>query len=201
MGVPVDYKSIAPRAPEGDVALDALFPVREGDLELDIGFGRGMSLFARADASPASRIVGIEIKAKWATLVSRRCEREGRDRIRVLAGDAKEILARVRPDRCVARASIQFPDPRWKKRHQKRRVVGDVLLGELARLLAPGGELFVQTDVIDRAADYIDAIAATGAFVLGEQQLDQNPFGSVSNREKRAIEDGLPVYRVLAVRR
>ena len=37
MGVPVDYKSIAPRAPDGDFALETLFPMRDGDLDRFLG--------------------------------------------------------------------------------------------------------------------------------------------------------------------
>jgi tRNA (guanine-N7-)-methyltransferase len=194
---------MAPRAPEGRFSLDALLP-GEGPLELDIGFGRGLSLFERAAAAPASRIVGVEIKAKWAYKVSQRLERRGLSgRVRVLCGDARELVSRVDPGGCVARAFVHFPDPWWKKRHAHRMVVGVALLDALGRVLEPGGELYVQTDVEERAAEYVAALAAHPDFRLAGRDgyVDHNPYGARSNREHRAEEDGLPVYRVLAHRR
>ncbi len=194
---------MAPRAPEGPFSLPSLVP-GDGPLELDVGFGRGLSLFERAATSPTSRIVGFEVKAKWVYKVGQRLERRGLDgRVRVLCGDVREILARAEPDACVARVFVHFPDPWWKKRHAHRMVVGSALLDALARLLEPGGELYVQTDVEERAAEYVAAIAAHPAFRLAGRDgyVDHNPYGARSNREQRAEEDGLPVYRVLAHRR
>lgn len=197
---PRDYISIAPRPPEGEIDLRAQIP-GTGPLELDIGFGKGMSLWERAKVEPDARILGIEIKAKLVWHVAERIRREERTQIVVWSADVKEVLPRCMPAGAFARASVHFPDPWWKKRHTKRRVVGEELLGELARLLAPGGELFVQTDVEDRAEDYLRDIRAHGAFERGGVGLvSENPFGSISNRERRAIEDGLPVWRILARR-
>jgi tRNA (guanine-N7-)-methyltransferase len=198
--VPRDYVSIAPRAPEGSIDLRVVFGA-EAPVELDIGFGKGMSIFERARIAPGAQILGIEIKSKLGYQVAERVTRLGLSSIRIWAGDVKEILPRVGPAGSVVRASVHFPDPWWKKRHTKRRVVGGVLLDELARLIAPGGQLFVQTDVEDRAEDYLEEIRADGRFTLdGDGLVEANPFGSISNRERRAIADGLPVWRILATR-
>lgn len=191
---------MAPRPPEGPIDLDVVLP-GEGPLEIDIGFGRGMSVFTRAAASPESRILGIEIKAKWSTKVAERVTKKGLgDRVVIWAWDAREVLARCGPAGGVQRVFVHFPDPWWKKRHTKRRVVGDALLDALETLMAPGGELFVQTDVESRHAIYVDTIGAHSAFEVTDAALPSNPFGGVSNREKRAHEDGLPVHRLLARR-
>ena len=199
---PIRYREIAPKPPEGAIDLHALV-AGEGDLEIDVGFGRGMSVFERASAAPQSRIVGIEIKAKWATKVEARRERLGLARVAILCGDAKDILARAEPDGCVARIFVHFPDPWWKKRHAKRRVLGGDILDSFARLLRDHGDLYVQTDVEDRAHDYVTLLRDHPAFELRGQGgfVPENPFGARSNREKRAEEDGLPVYRILARRR
>lgn len=196
---PIRYEETAPRPPEGPVDLGALIP-GEGPLELDIGIGRGRSLFERARAAPGSRVIGLELKAKWAFKVEERRVREGLTNARVLRADAKELLARSGPDGCLARVFLSFPDPWWKKRHAKRRVLGPGLLDDLARLITPGGELFVQTDVEDRAQELASLIAGHGAFEP-PLQIDANPFGARSNREVRAEEDGLPIHRLLARRR
>lgn len=199
---PIRYDELAPIPPEGKVDLRTLIP-GEGPIELDIGIGRGRSLLERARAVPDARVLGIELKAKWAYKVEERRLREGLTNARVLRADVKELLARSGPDGCLARVFIHFPDPWWKKRHAKRRVLGPALLDELARLLASGGELFVQTDVEERAEELASLIGDHEAFEPAGETLavSENPFGARSNREVRAEEDGLPIFRLLARRR
>ena len=198
---PIRYGAIAPRAPEGPVDLDALIP-GEGPLELDIGFGRGRSLFERAAVAPESRILGVEIKSKWAFKVEERRRRLGLEQVRILAEDIRQLLARSGPEGAVARAFVHFPDPWWKNKHADRFVVAEPFLDAMASLLRDGGELYVQTDVEERARRYRDMIAAHPAFELSGESgfVPENPFGARSNREQRAEEDGLPVFRVLARR-
>ena len=61
---PRRYDLIAPRHDEGRLNVDEFLP-GEGPLELDVGFGRGLSVFERARVAPDSRILGVEIKNKW----------------------------------------------------------------------------------------------------------------------------------------
>ncbi len=195
------YREQAPRAPEGRFSLEDLI-AGSGPLELDIGFGRGLSLFERIAAAPESRIIGIEVKTKLAYKAAERLEKRGIKNVEILCGDAREILKRSEPSRSVRRVALHFPDPWWKKRHDKRRVIGEALLGELARLMAPGGELFIQTDVEHRAEQFRAQLQDTPGFTLasGGGYVDVNPFGARSNREQRALDDGLPVWRILATR-
>jgi tRNA (guanine-N7-)-methyltransferase len=208
----------APRLPEGDsVQVATLFDDREGapppasgalsPLEIEVGPGRGGFLFERAAAAPEARLVGLEIRLKWATLVDERLQRQGLGgRARVFNADAREALVRFAPDASVAVFYLHFPDPWWKKRHEKRLVMGPTLLDAIARLLADGGELFVQTDVEERAALYDAQIAAHPALtpagdLPGSPHLAENPYGARSPREHRAIADGLPVHRLRYRRR
>lgn len=196
------YREQAPRAPEGRFSLETLLD-GSGPIELDIGFGRGLSLFERATLVPDSRIIGIEVKTKLAYKTDQRLRKHDLRNVAILCGDAREILKRAEPSGSVRRVSLHFPDPWWKKRHDKRRVIGDALLTELERLMEPGGELFIQTDVEHRAAQYVAQLRERADFTLapGGGYVDENPFGARSNREKRAIEDGLPVWRIVATRR
>jgi tRNA (guanine-N7-)-methyltransferase len=195
------YRDQAPRAPEGRFSLEDQIE-GPGPIELDIGFGRGLSLFERAAASPGSRIVGIEVKTKLAYKVNQQLQKRDLRNVAILCGDAREILKRAEPAGSVQRVALHFPDPWWKKRHDKRRVIGEVLLTELGRLMEPGGELFIQTDVEHRAEQYLAQLRETAGFTLasGSGYVDANPFDARSNREKRATEDGLPVWRILATR-
>jgi len=80
------------------------------------------------------------------------------------------------------------------------------LLDAIARLLADGGELFVQTDVEERADLYGAQIAAVAELepagdLPGSPRLADNPYDARSPREHRAIADGLPVHRLRYRRR
>ena len=195
------YRDGAPRAPEGRFSLEERIQ-GPGPIELDIGFGRGLSLFERAAASPESRIIGIEVKTKLAYKANERLQKHDLKNVAILCGDAREILKRAEPAGSVQRVALHFPDPWWKKRHDKRRVIGEALVTELGRLMKPGGELFIQTDVEHRAEQYVAQLRETVGFTLASDSgyVDANPFGARSNREKRAMEDGLPVWRILATR-
>jgi tRNA (guanine-N7-)-methyltransferase len=69
------------------------------------------------------------------------------------------------------------------------------VLDHIARLLRVGGQLFIQTDVEERAELYDTVVGAHGAFA--SLPVSDNPFGARSPREHRAIADGLPVVRLL----
>jgi len=202
---PRRYVQLAPAPPAGPIALQQLWPAApdpSADLELEIGFGRGMFLLERAQAAPNSRVLGVEVKRKWAYLVEQRAQRLGLVNVRVFGADARDVLLRLQPAGALARVFMHFPDPWWKKRHDKRRLRGPSTFDPAARLLRAGGELFIQTDVEERAEAFLCDLRAHAAFdVPAAGYVEENPYAARSNRERRAIADGLPIYRILARRR
>eukprot|EP00976_Prorocentrum_cordatum_P097683 1191088-Prorocentrum_minimum.AAC.1 len=80
--------------------------------------------------------VGAESALSWRTCASR--------------GAALAELALSRRTRGLVQAacvSIQFPDPHFKKRHHKRRIVQPGLVDAVADVLSPGRKVFLQSDV------------------------------------------------------
>ena len=192
--------SDAPRLPSGE-PIDPRLLVGGGTdpIELELGPGRGGFIFERLVAEPGARVVGLEIRRKWATIVDKKLgASEHVGRARVFAEDAKVALPRFEAA-SVRRAFVHFPDPWWKKRHAKRLLLGSPVLDELVRVLVPGGELFIQTDVEERAAGYEALCLATSGLTRAPTgpRLTENPFGAKSPREHRADADGLPVFRLL----
>ena len=193
---------------DGSLALAGLLTAPVSRIEIEVGPGRGGFLFDRLAGRPDLGMIAFEVSRKWTTLVNERLARRGlADRGRVFADDARLALPRLEPAGQVACVYFHFPDPWWKKRHQKRLVVGSGVLDEVARLLRPGGELFVQTDVEERADLYETQILAHPAFRAhgetnagsGERpsaRLAENPYGARSHRERRAIDDAIPIYRL-----
>ena len=72
------------------------------------------------------------------------------------------------------------------------------MLEELGRVVRPGGELFIQTDVFERAEEYEALVAACPEFEPygATARVDDHPYGARSPREHKAIEYGLPVARL-----
>lgn len=189
----------APKLPEGE-RVDPRLLLGAGDspIELEIGPGRGGFLFERLAAFPELRMLGLEVRLKWAKIVDTKLRERGfGERGRVLAEDAVAAIARF-PDACLSAVFIHFPDPWWKKRHEKRLVLRDALTDELGRVMAAGAELFVQTDVEERAESYAELIAASPDFEpLGETaRVSDHPYVARSPRERRAMADGLPIHRL-----
>jgi len=172
-------------------------------IELEIGPGpKAGFLVERAVSAPEALLVGLEIRKKWATVGDERLAAGGhKARARVFCEDARDALKRLRPNASVRRVFLHFPDPWWKKRHEKRIVMGDDLLVEVVRLLEPNGELYIQTDVEERATLYADVVAKSPELVPagdapGDFLMAENPYGARSPREHRAILDTLPVTRM-----
>jgi tRNA (guanine-N7-)-methyltransferase len=132
-------------------------------------------------------MVGFEIRRKWATIVDNKLKERGFGaRARVFYEDARFAfplegrlaVARVHP----LSGSLVEEAPR---KAPGRRT--DPATGSRARLV-PGGELFVQTDVEDRALQYEEAIAATPGLVPapGGPRITENPlFGPQPARAPR----------------
>src|SRR5450432_2134587 len=188
----------APRLPDGD-NVDPRLLVNAGSaaIEIEIGPGRGGFLFERLAVQPDIRMLGLEIRRKWATLVDERLRARGLgERARVLAEDARTAFPRFPAD-CARAVFIHFPDPWWKKRHHKRLVVTSELLNQACRVLCAGGDLFIQTDVSERAEAYAALLAAEPRLCpVVPGFAAENPFAARSPREHRAIADGLPIYRL-----
>jgi len=162
-----------------DTFTDAAAP-----LHLDIGCGKGRWALAAAAASRRRvNFLGLEIRAPlvvqangWAASAAAAAAAaadgaSGRGRtVAFLAANANVVLADLLggghvPAGVLASASVQFPDPHFKRRHRKRRTLTPALAATLAAALPPGGELLIQSDVravADAMCGVLEAPAAAG---------------------------------------
>ncbi|MEQ1645460.1 MAG: tRNA (guanosine(46)-N7)-methyltransferase TrmB, partial [Pyrinomonadaceae bacterium] len=93
----------------------------------------------------------------------------------------------------------QFPDPWFKNRHAKRRMVNAELVEAVVKKLATGGRIFVQTDIEFLADEMFELFRL--APVLIENPTSENPFPIKTEREKAVEDKDLPVYRTIFVKR
>ena len=140
-----------------------LFDGSSREVWLEIGFGGGEHLVWQARANPHVGIIGAEPFEDGVVKVLDQIDTHGLTNIRLLADDVRPLL-RALPEASIARAFILFPDPWPKRRHVKRRLVSAHLLDLLARVLKPGAELRIGTDIGDYARTMLIAFQGEPRF-------------------------------------
>jgi tRNA (guanine-N7-)-methyltransferase len=97
------------------------------------------------------------------------------------------------PDGRLEMVTIQFPDPWFKKKHAKRRMVNRELIEAVMEKLAPNGRVFVQTDIEELADEMFGLFRETEG--LRELKISENPFPVKTERERAVEAKELPVSR------
>jgi tRNA (guanine-N7-)-methyltransferase len=140
--------------PRLEVDLEALragrlfTPTRE--LWLEIGFGGGEHLLARAAENPDIGLIGCEPFVNGVAKLLAGIAAQDLQNIRVFADDATALLAAA-PEAAFSRVYLLYPDPWPKRRQHKRRFISEPNVAALARVLKPGGEVRFATDIDDYA--------------------------------------------------
>jgi tRNA (guanine-N7-)-methyltransferase len=131
--------------------LGTLFPVPVREVDLEIGFGGGESMIARARERPDAGFIGVEPFVNGMAKALASIESNGLPNVRLHFDDAVGLIAWL-PERSLARIDLIHPDPWPKRRHWKRRFVQDEMVAQLGRILRPGGEFRFVSDIADYAA-------------------------------------------------
>jgi tRNA (guanine-N7-)-methyltransferase len=162
-------------APRLEVDLAAL---REGrlfepgrELWLEIGFGGGEHLLARAAENPQVGFVGCEPFVNGVAKLLAGIEAMGLTNLRVRADDVTGLIEAA-PDAAFSRIYLLYPDPWPKRRQLKRRFVSERNVAALARVLKPGGELRFATDIDDYAGWTLRRFAASPLFAWEARTAD-----------------------------
>ncbi len=189
---------------EAPIALDflpdwhALLGPCADALELEVGSGHGGYALAFARERPDRALVAIEQRKKFADELRAKAHGRGHRNLVVLQGDARILSPRLFAAASLAAIHVHFPDPWWKRKHHRRRLVDEPMARLLLRLLRPGGVLDVRTDVERYALEAVLSFeqagfeneAGPGAFA------DARPGELPSTREKRYLATGQRVWRL-----
>ena len=171
---------------------------RDAPLEVEVGSGKGLFLVSAAGAAADHNFLGVEIAAKYARFSAARLAKRQLSNAVVLSGDALRLFRELLPDDSLAAVHVYFPDPWWKKRHHKRRVMNEPFLKDVVRTLAPGGRLHFWTDVEEYFEETLALIAAhtplVGPLPVEERPADHD-LDFRTHFERRMRLGGLPVYR------
>ncbi len=185
-------------------AIEELFENSNLPIHLDIGCARGKFLIEMASSHKQYNYLGLEIRETLVLAAEKERIDLELENLRFIFCNANVSLGNwfkcmsVNPINIV---SIQFPDPWFKKKHRKRRVLNDNLISILASNLKEGSKLFIQSDVEFLMKEMIDIIEDNNCFHCqnNEIYLSENPFGILTEREKYVIKEGLNVYRKLYI--
>ena len=181
-----------------------LFAAADQPLHLDLGCARGRFLMTMAQQRPHWNHLGLDIRRPLVAAAEQAREGTELTNLAFLFCNANVSLAgllRQLPPGLLQLVTIQYPDPWFKARHRKRRMVQPALIESLATAMAKDMQLFIQSDILELAQEMVDQVAAAGGFRRTQPHwLVQNPLPIPSEREIHVLRQGLPVYRALFIR-
>jgi len=190
-------------------------------LELEIGSGKGMFMQNVSAQRPEHNFLGVEIAYKYAAHAAERLAKNDRINAIMAAGNAEPLLEKSLPNDSLTAVHIYFPDPWWKKKHKKRRVINPTSVKNIFRVLKPGGAFHFWTDVLEYFESAIEMIACETAQFGPPLPDEPEPLAELSaaddvsslpqpvacepqyrtHFERRSRLHEIPVYRVRYVKR
>lgn len=144
--------------------LTDLFPGPVREIWLEIGFGGAEHLIHQARTNLDVGLIGCEPFEDGVIKALTAIEEGGLHNVRLHDDDARPLV-RSLPEASLSKVFVLFPDPWPKARHAKRRLVSGPFLDLLARVMRPGAELRVATDIPAYARTVLEAIIPHPAFV------------------------------------
>jgi tRNA (guanine-N7-)-methyltransferase len=147
-------------------------------LEIEVGSGKGLFLATASGLYPDRNFLGCEIALKYARYAAAKLARRQRSNALVVHGDAERLFAELLPGGCAAAVHVYFPDPWWKKRHRRRRIMNERFVAQVERVLQPQGTLHFWTDVEEYYRATLEMIASSssleGPFPVVEQPAEHD---------------------------
>ncbi len=165
-------------------------------VSVEIGSNRGRFLTALSQDRPDHFHLGIEIRHKWVKQSKKSIEKLHIDNADVICGDANLALPIVFDDGQIDDIYILYPDPWWKARHHKRRLIQPKFLDLLHTKMKPEGRVIIRTDVGPLADAMREELTFHPHFFpLDPQDYDFNAL-PLSTRERSSIEQDIPLNLV-----
>ena len=146
------------------VKLDPAAIFEGKDIWLEIGFGGGEHLVAMAERYPEIGLIGCEPFINGVAMLLGKIRKADVENLKVHPGDVRDLFD-VMPDAAISKAFLNYPDPWPKARHHRRRFVTAEHLEPLFRVLKPGAEFRVATDIPDYVRQTLEEVPKAG-FVL-----------------------------------
>lgn len=175
------------------VALDVAAVTQGRPLWLEVGFGGGEHLFHMAQRYPGVFLIGCEPFVNGIAMLLGKVRDAGLDNLMIHPGDVRDLFE-VLPQASVARAFLNYPDPWPKARHHRRRFVTPGYLGALARVMRPGAEFRVATDIPDYVRQAREELPLAGFDVVDDGAVAWDGWPSTRYEQKALREGRAPHY-------
>ena len=156
---------------------------------LEIGFGGGEHLAHQAAANPGVGIIGAEPFVNGIAMCLGKLRRAGVDNVRIHPGDVRDLMDAL-PDGSITKAFLLYPDPWPKARHHRRRFVTPDHLGPLHRVLAPGAEFRIATDIEDYVRQTLEEVPVAGFDRVHHPMNVAWPDWLSTRYEQKALREG-----------
>lgn len=183
----------------GRIDSDSLFS-NDRPLEIEIGSGKGLFLTTTAVANPQHNYLGVEIISKYASHAAGKLAKADVKNAMMVCGNAEPLFQKCIAPGSVEAVHVYFPDPWWKKRHRKRRVVNEVSVRNYSSSLRPGGRFHFWTDVLDYFENTVEMIAdiapELGVPIPEDEVEATHDLDYRTHFERRSRQQAIPVYRV-----
>lgn len=148
----------------------------------DIGCGFGGLLIALSPALPDKLILGMEIRVQVTNYVEDRiialrqqhADTKGYNNVAVMRGNAMKFLPNFFEKGQLEKIFFCFPDPHFKQRKHKARIVTTTLASEYAYVLQPGGVIYTITDVKDLHEWMVSHLDAHPLFERCSKDFEKN---------------------------
>ncbi len=183
-------------------SLSEMFGDSKLNLHLDIGCAAGDFLFDLALVNTSWNYLGIEIREKLVENAKLKVFERKIKNLNFVFGNANNILYDAQSEfitKNVKSISFNFPDPWFKKRHHKRRVIQPEFVNILSNSLKKGTLIFIKTDVKD-LFDYMNCTISNNFHFKVIEKKDFNfsesfnPNKFKTNREKYVIFNQLDIF-------
>ena len=174
---------------------------RQNPVELEIGTGKGMFLTSATSSIPERNFLGIEVRVGYARMAASRLAALKTPNGVVVHGDAMHLVRHMLPDESLSGMHVYFPDPWWKARHRKRRILNPEFLQHAGRIMQSGSQLHIWTDVEEYFNEAVLVVNDTLLF----GKASKEPAGGLKNKyrthfERRTRLAGDPVWRAVFTR-
>ena len=186
---------------------DILFEKSHYPIHLDIGSAKGEFLIELATKYPDWNFVGLEIREPLVSLCEKKRRKLELTNLKFLFCNVNVSLDEWLSDLDygqLKRVSIQFPDPWFKRKHFKRRVLKTNILNSIAKAMSKDGEIFIQSDIFKLIEYMTNTIDKNRYFTrknLGDlRSIDKNPYNVMTDREIFSLKKNLLIYRVMYIR-
>ena len=172
----------------------------EKPLELEIGSGKGLFIEQASGQRQDHYFLGVEIAHKYASHAAARLARAARVNALMVSGDAEPLLASRIPKNSLAAVHVYFPDPWWKKKHKKRRVLNEGSISNVFSVLKSGGTFHFWTDVLEYFETTLSLIGHSipqfGVPIPEVSHIAEHDLDYRTHFERRSRQHAIPVYRV-----